>query len=99
MPDKARIRTSLLQLDRIFPGLENDFEGGATKCWDQDVRARGAYIDWRRGQLSLHFEHICSPEGRIHFAGEHTSKRFASMEGALESGRRVANEIHSRLSN
>lgn len=32
-------------------------------------------------------------EGRIHFAGEHTSDKFSSMNGAIESGIRVAKEI------
>jgi monoamine oxidase len=33
------------------------------------------------------------PEGRIHFAGEHTSSWMGWMEGALESGERAAREI------
>jgi len=36
---------------------------------------------------------IVRPEGRIHFAGEHTSVFTASMEGAIESGARAAREI------
>lgn len=32
-------------------------------------------------------------DGRLHFAGEHTSQKFSSMNGAIESGIRVANEI------
>ena len=38
--------------------------------------------------------HIARAEGRIHFAGEHTSLWPAFMQGALESGERVAREIH-----
>lgn len=34
-------------------------------------------------------------EGRMHFAGEHTSSKFSSMNGAIESGIRVAEEIQS----
>ncbi len=34
-------------------------------------------------------------EDRMHFAGEHTSQKFASMNGAIESGIRAANEILS----
>lgn len=36
---------------------------------------------------------ISRVEGRIHFAGEHTSRLSTSMDGALESGVRVAQEI------
>ena len=35
-----------------------------------------------------------APEGRIHFAGEHTSLYHAWIQGALESGIRAAKEIH-----
>jgi monoamine oxidase len=34
------------------------------------------------------------PEGRIHFAGEHTSAWHGWMNGALESGNRVAQEVN-----
>jgi monoamine oxidase len=34
------------------------------------------------------------PEGRVHFAGAHTALRWPSfMDGAIESGHRVASEI------
>jgi hypothetical protein len=36
---------------------------------------------------------ITRPEGRIHFAGEHTSSWMGWMQGALESGERAANEV------
>ena len=42
------------------------------------------------------FEAILAPElgGRLHFAGEHTSVDFLGyMNGAVESGERVADEI------
>ena len=40
---------------------------------------------------------ISRVEGRIHFAGEHTSKLSTSMDGALESGARVAQEINASV--
>jgi monoamine oxidase len=91
-----RLQTCLQQLEKLFPGFEKEFEGGVSKCWDEDEFSRGAYIYYQPGQMNEHFAQIASPEGRIHFAGEHTSKMFASMEGAVESGRRAANEIHAR---
>jgi monoamine oxidase len=36
---------------------------------------------------------IARPEGRVHFAGEHTSPWAQWMQGALESGLRAAREI------
>jgi monoamine oxidase len=37
---------------------------------------------------------LAGAEGRIHFAGEHTSRWTGRMQGALESGRRVVREIN-----
>jgi monoamine oxidase len=44
----------------------------------------------------LLYEHIAAPEGRIHFAGEHTSLAHAWIQGAIESGLRAAWEIAER---
>ncbi|MHC4903430.1 MAG: FAD-dependent oxidoreductase [Planctomycetota bacterium] len=38
--------------------------------------------------------HAATPEGRIHFAGEHTSAWHGWMQGALASGVRAAREVH-----
>ena len=35
------------------------------------------------------------PEGRIHFAGDHTSALPGWMQGALESGIRAATEVNN----
>ena len=94
--ESDRIRAAVRVAEALFPGLEKEVEGGATVCWDEDPWTRGAYADWRPGQMSAYFAAISAPEGRIHFAGEHTSRRCASMEGALESGKRAATEILAR---
>ena len=96
IPEKERLQKSLQQMEKLFPGFEKEFEGGVSKCWDEDLWSRGAYIQYQPGQMTKHYTQLAQPEGRIHFAGEHTSKMFASMEGALESGKRVANEINSK---
>jgi monoamine oxidase len=38
--------------------------------------------------------HIARREGRVFFAGEHTSPWFGWMQGALESGNRAAHEVN-----
>jgi len=42
------------------------------------------------GQLRLLQPDIAKSEGKIHFAGEHTSLKHAWIEGAIESGIRTA---------
>jgi monoamine oxidase len=44
------------------------------------------------GQARDYLQIAAAPEGRVHFAGEHTSVHRASMNGALESGVRAAAE-------
>jgi monoamine oxidase len=41
---------------------------------------------------------VARSEGRIHFAGEHTSVWIDGwMQGALESGNRVAREVNAAI--
>ncbi len=58
----------------------------------------GGYSSFAPGTVLDLLPHIAGPEGRVHFAGEHTSVFQASMGAALESGERVAMEILDRVS-
>jgi monoamine oxidase len=97
---------SLSPGDRIVPALENltcihprvaeEFEVGASKTWHDDEFAGGAFALFEPGQQTLRHDHIVSPEGRVFFAGEHTSLCHAWIQGAIESGLRAAFETHQR---
>jgi monoamine oxidase len=80
-------------LDRVFPGVRGFVENGVTKCWDQDPWSRGAYGSFGPGQMLRMVPYLTSIEGRVHFAGDHTSPWVGWMQGALHSGNRVAREI------
>jgi monoamine oxidase len=95
MSEKERIRHTIQWLDRVFPGLPKHVESGVAKCWDTDEWARGALALPGRGQMSMLVPHAARPEGRVHFAGEHTSVWGGWMEGALESGNRAAREVNT----
>ena len=43
MNESERISSTLDRFKKIFPGLRENFEGGASFCWDEDEWARGAY--------------------------------------------------------
>ncbi len=98
IPPEERIQRSLEYANQIHPGLDVYCEGGTSKVWHTDEFARGAYALFWPGQYRRLQEHIVSPEGRIHFAGEHTSSDHAWIQGAIESGLRAAQEIHLRHS-
>jgi len=65
----------------------------AFMVWARQPFALGSYSTPRVGQYTTLLEHTATPseDGRIHFAGEHTSVDFMGfMNGAVESGERVA---------
>ena len=96
MSEDARVNSALNQVERIYPSIRQHFEGGLSKCWDEDEWARGASAYYKPGQFTSLLPHVARPEGRIHFAGEHTSVWIDGwMQGALESGNRVAREINA----
>jgi len=78
---------------RTFPKVSGQFERGAVYRWALDGWARGAFAVFHPGQMSAIMPDIARPEGRIHFAGEHTSSWMGWMQGALESGERAAREV------
>ena len=90
MKDPDRITSTLDQLSPLFPGLRENFEKGATKCWIEDEWSRGAWAFAGLGNLVL----FAKPEGRIHFAGEHLSFAFSWMQGALDSSARAVKQIN-----
>jgi len=90
MKESERISSTLTQMGSWFPGLTENFERGATKCWVEDEWARGAWSF----VLPKDFETASSPAGRIHFAGEHLSPWPSWMQGALASGLRAVKEIN-----
>jgi monoamine oxidase len=93
MSDSERLAAALEGMAMVYPRIRDQFEGGASKCWDSDEWSRGAYTWFKPGQMTSWLPHIARAEGRIHFAGEHTSTNPGWMEGALESAERVVSEI------
>jgi monoamine oxidase len=91
-----RERFVLDRMERAHPGTKEHFEASASHSWIDDPWARGASAEFHPGQLSRHLRALRSPVGRIHFAGEHTSPWTGWMNGALESGHRVAAELIAR---
>jgi len=94
MSNDNRLKFTLEKMNKVHPNISDYYEGGISKSWQLDPYSLGAYSLFLPGQITSWLPEIIRPEGRIHFAGEHTSIYSASMEGAIESGARVANEIN-----
>ena len=93
-----RIVQALENVAQIHPQVVEEFEVGASKMWHDDEFAGGAFALFDPGQQTLLHQAIITPEGRIHFAGEHASLAHAWIQGAIESGLRAAAEVHEAAS-
>ena len=69
---------------------------GVVQSWATDRYSYGEAAMFYGGQLEELQTYIPKQEGNIHFAGEHTSLKHAWIEGAIESGIRVALEINKK---
>ena len=87
---------ALDQLSRVFPQAAGGAEIVASISWDHEPWTRGGYAWLRPGEGRSIWPHLRTPEGRVHFAGEHTSTWLlhSCMQGALESGVRVAKAVN-----
>jgi monoamine oxidase len=92
MTPEERLRWGLGNVSKVFPEMAENFEGGTSIVWDREPWSMGAAAYYAPGEMTTMFSHVATVEGRVHFAGEHTSTLFV-MEGAAQSGVRVAREI------
>lgn len=98
MSAAERLSFTVSQMEMVHPAIRAYFEGGSSVCWDNEQWSRGAYAWFRPGEMTSLLRHITAPEGRIHFAGDHTSPAPGWMDGALQSGNRAAREVVDRQS-
>jgi monoamine oxidase len=91
-PD-AQLAFAIENIEKAQPGLRQYVEGGTSYSWGNDPWAGGGYAWWKPGQLTEWLPELAKPEGRVHFAGEHTSALARTVEGALMSGARAASEV------
>lgn len=97
-PLQERATTFISQVNQIYPGAQEAFTRQAVRQhWPSSPFVRGSYTCYRPGQYSTLADHIAEPVGNIFFAGEHTSEFAGFMEGGVESGERVADEILKKL--
>ncbi|MCE5289297.1 MAG: FAD-dependent oxidoreductase [Nocardiaceae bacterium] len=69
------------------------------KAWHLDEHAGGGYCTIPVPGMKVgYFPIECEPVGRLHWAGTETSSEHAGyIEGAIESGQRVAREVNAAL--
>jgi monoamine oxidase len=95
---KRRRRDYLAALNSIFPTMTSTAGKDEFVDWPANKWTLGAYSFTAPQEIMRVGALMRTPyHGRLHFAGEHTSYAFPGyMEGALESGLRVAEQIARR---
>ncbi|WP_423928059.1 flavin monoamine oxidase family protein [Candidatus Palauibacter sp.] len=83
------------RFDGFFPGSREVAERGTHFAWEHQPWIGAAYTQ-HDPPFAEHPE-LASPEGPIHFAGEHASGERGWMQGALQSGLRAASEIDATV--
>jgi monoamine oxidase len=93
-----RRRDYFAALNSVFAGMTKTAANDVLVDWPSNKWTRGGYSFSAPGEVTRVGPLMRTPyHGRLHFAGEHTSYAFPGyMEGALESGLRVAEHIAVR---
>ena len=92
-----QVQQATEDLERLHPQIRGKelIEGGASVMWANIENFGGAFALFNPGQEQRYYDVMKRPEGRVHFAGEHTSLDHRWIEGAVESGIRTASEVHA----
>ena len=87
----ATVPLFISRFNTIFPGTREVAENGTHFAWEDQPWIRKAFAQYN--PPFSEYPELASPEGPIHFAGEHASGHRGWMQGAFESGLRAATEI------
>jgi monoamine oxidase len=80
--------------EKILPGVTNYSVRSHFYSWTKDIWSKGGWAYPTEEQEKKLFPELGKSEGKIYFAGDHTSKTRGWLQGALESGLNAAKEIH-----
>lgn len=96
LSEKERIQYALMYLAEIYGNqVYFEFVSGVSFSWGQNPYSCGAFTALEPGQELELYPYIATTEGKVHFAGEHTTFTHGWMQGAIESGIRVAYEVNN----
>ena len=91
-PEADRIRVITDDMRRVHD-IKASSTGAFSRSWSIEPSYGGAYAVYEPGQVTRYWDALRRPIGRIHLAGEHVATCTGYMEGAVESGRTVAERL------
>ncbi len=94
---QAQAQGFLNQIDQVYPGVKARYTDQAVRFhWPTAVNFEGSYGCYTPGDWTTFVGSEPEIVGGLHFAGEHTSYDYQGyMNGAVQSGERVAREIRT----
>ena len=92
LDEAERIRRVVADQHEIYSFSEPPV-GAFSRAWSVEPSFGGSYAVYQPGQVTKFWDILRQPCGRLRLAGEHVATWTGYMEGALESGERVAAEI------
>lgn len=93
--DGERLEYALKNLAAIHgKQVYSEFQTGTSHSWVRYPYSGGAFTMFKPEQATELSPYISTPEGRVHFAGEHASSTHGWIQGAIESGIHVAYEVN-----
>jgi monoamine oxidase len=93
IPPKERVSTWIRRMAQFVPDLPNQVVASYYKVWHEDPWQKGAFAFVKPNEFGRMWPAARRAEGRVHFAGEHTSVWGAYQNGALESAERCVQEV------
>jgi monoamine oxidase len=90
---KERVAAWTRLIARFLPDLKNQVAAAYYKVWHEDPWQKGAFAFMKPNEFKWMWPAARRAEGRVHFAGEHTSVWFAFQNGAFESAERCVQEV------
>ena len=93
LSNDERIQMAVGEIEKVFPGSSDLIEHVATVAWPNEPFTRGSYMALAPGEVTAYWQTLFEPAGRLFLAGEHATAIQGYMEGAVESGQRVAASI------
>ena len=84
----------LIRLHAFYPKARGAYSGYEMRRYSADAGIGGAYLAFGPGQMSRFWQLWVQPQQRLAFAGEHTDALYpGTLEGALRSGKRAAEQV------
>jgi monoamine oxidase len=98
-PQQQVQKNFLPKIEPVLPGATAQWNGLVTRdYWPAYQWTKGSYSYWKVAQYTRFSGAEKERSNNCHFAGEHTSQDFQGyLQGAVESGERVAAEIAGDL--